>query len=99
MAVFALQPDVAEFLDVVMHDEDLDFRIVQVEVREGSPLVGQSVLRVRERTGALLLALRRGAGQPFEPHPAEDLAVPEGSVLIALGTQEELDALAALGSP
>ena len=100
MAVFALQPDVAEFLDVVMHDEDLDFRIEQVEVREGSPLVGQTVgdLRVRERTGALLLALRRGAGQPFEPHPEEDQVVPSGSVLIALGTQSELDALAELAN-
>jgi voltage-gated potassium channel len=100
MAVFALQPDVAEFLDVVMHDEDLDFRIVQVEVRDGSPLVGRTVgqLDIQERTGALLLALRRGAGQPFEPHPAEDLVVPAGTVLIALGTQAELDALAELGS-
>jgi voltage-gated potassium channel len=100
MAVFALQPDVAEFLDVVMHDEDLDFRIEQVEVREGSPLVGQTVgeLRIRERTGALLLALRRGAGQPFEPHPAEDQVVPASSVLIALGTQSELDALAELAN-
>ena len=100
MAVFALQPDVAEFLDVVMHDEDLDFRIEQVEVREGCPLVGQTVgeLRIRERTGALLLALRRGAGQPFEPHPAEDQVVPASSVLIALGTQSELDALAELAN-
>jgi voltage-gated potassium channel len=100
MAVFALQPDVAEFLDVVMHDEDLDFRIVQVHVGESSALVGQTVgeLRLRERTGALLLALRRGAGQPFEPHPAEDQVVPADSVLIALGTQTELDALAELGS-
>jgi voltage-gated potassium channel len=101
MAVFALQPDVAEFLDVVMHDEDLDFRIVQVQVEDGSPLVGQTVgeLRIRERTGALILAIRRGAGQPFEPHPAEDLVVPSGSVLIALGTQAELDAFAAIGTP
>ena len=100
MAVFALQPDVAEFLDVVMHDEDLDFRIQQVLVGEGSNLVGHPLgeLRVQERTGALLLAIRRGAGQPFEPHPPEDLVVPPGAVLIALGTPDELEEISRLGT-
>jgi voltage-gated potassium channel len=100
MAVFALQPDVAEFLDVVMHDEDLDFRIQQLRVGDSSSLVGRSLgeLAVEERTGALLLAIRRGSGQPFEPHPPADLVVPPGAVLIALGTQAELDELARLGS-
>jgi voltage-gated potassium channel len=100
MAVFALQPDVAEFLDVVMHDEDLDFRIQQVHVGSGSSLVGRSLgeLRIQERTGSLLLAIRRGAGQPFEPHPPADLVVPPDAVLIALGTQAELDDLSRLGN-
>jgi len=99
MAAFALQPDVAEFLDVVMHDEDLDFRIQEIHVHKGSSLDGQSVgeLALRERTGALLLAIRRGTGQRFEPNPPSDLVVPPGSVLIALGTQAELDELAGLG--
>ena len=99
MAVFALQPDVAEFLDVVMHDEDIDFRIQQVHVESGSSLEGRSVaeLALRERTGALLLAIRRSTGQQFEPNPPADLVVPSGAVLIALGTQAELDKVAQLG--
>ena len=101
MAVFALQPDVAEFLEVVMHDEDVDFRIEQVPVLPGSALAGRTVgeLGVRERTGALLLALRRAADQPLEPNPAPGTPVPPGAVLIALGTQTELDALVVLGRP
>ena len=101
MAVFALQPDVAEFLEVVMHDEDVDFRIEQVPVHPGSALAGRTVgeLGVRERTGALLLALRRAADQPLEPNPAPGTPVPPGAVLIALGTQRELDALVVLGRP
>jgi voltage-gated potassium channel len=101
MAVFALQPDVAEFLEVVMHDEDVDFRIEQVPVHPGSALAGRTVgeLGVRERTGALLLALRRAADQPLEPNPAPGTPVPPGAVLIALGTQSELDALVVLGRP
>lgn len=98
MAAFALQPEVAEFLDIVMHDEDLDFRIEEVHVATGSSLAGQPLggLALRERTGALLLAVRRGDGHPFEPHPADDLVLPGGSVLIALGRADELAQLAAL---
>lgn len=99
MAVFALQPEVADFLDVVMHDENLDFRIQEVHVDHGSSLEGRTVgaLDLRARTGTLLLAIRRGAGQQFEPSPPDELVVPAGSVLIALGTQAELDALTELG--
>lgn len=99
MAVFALEPEVAEFLDVVMHDEELDFRIQEVHVGPGSPADGQRIdeLDLRGRTGALLLAVRRAAGQQFEANPPDDLVVPAGAVLIALGTQAELDAATTLG--
>ena len=98
LAAFALQPDVAEFLDVVMHDENLDWRVQQVRVAPGSSLAGHPLgeLRLRERTGILLLAVRRTAGGLLEPNPPDDLVVPPEAVLIALGTQTELDDLAAL---
>lgn len=98
LAAFALQPDVAEFLDVVMHEETLDWRVQQVRVAAGSPLVGCRLgdLDLRERTGALLLAVRRSPEAAFEPNPPGDLVIPAGAVLIALGTQVEIDTLSAL---
>lgn len=98
LAAFALQPDVAEFLDVVMHDDNLDWRIQQVPIAPGSALAGQDVaaMRIGERTGALLLAVRRSPGEPLEPKPAADMVLPAGSVLIALGSPEELEALVTL---
>jgi hypothetical protein len=65
MAAFALQPHVSEFLDVVMHDETLEYRIEGVEVTTTSPLVGRSLAdaALREGTGALLLAIRSATGQ------------------------------------
>ena len=98
LAAFALQPDVAEFLDVVMHEENLDWRIQQVRVGARSELAGRRLgdLALRERTGALLLAVRRTRDADFEPNPLDDLVVPAGAVLIALGTQGELEALSAL---
>ena len=100
LAAFALQPDVAEFLDVVMHDATLDWRIQQVPIAAGSGLAGRRVgeMRIAERTGALLLAVRPTPDGALEPNPPDDLVAPPGAVLIALGIPQELDALAALGS-
>lgn len=98
LAVFALQPDVAEFFDVVLHDENVDWQVQQVRVGAGSEVAGRSLgeLRIRARTGALLLAVRRSDGDLLEPNPPDELVVPAGAVLIALGTPPELAALAAL---
>src|SRR6476619_7455275 len=43
MAAFALAPHVAEFLDVVMHDEALEFRMEQVEIAPESSFAGRSL--------------------------------------------------------
>ena len=47
MAAFVLQPHVAEFLDVVMHERTLELRLEEVGVSEGSPLAGTTIGRER----------------------------------------------------
>ena len=92
MAAFALQPHVSEFLDVVMHDETLDYRIEEIEVTTTSPLVGRSLAdaALREGTGALLLAIRSATGQ-FIANPTGDTRLDPHTILIALGTSTQLD--------
>jgi voltage-gated potassium channel len=99
MAAFVLQPHVAEFLDVVMHDGSLEFRLEELEVPEGSPLTGGSLRhsQIRDRTGALVLAVRDKDGT-FVTNPAPDTVLKPGQVLIAIGTSSELAALAALNA-
>ncbi len=99
MAALALQPHVADFLDVVMHDGSLEFRLGEVTVPEGSALAGSTIrdAAVRERTGALVLAVRDPAGAfSLNPGPEDRLEV--GQVLIVIGTRTQLDALTALMS-
>ena len=97
MAAFVLQPHVAEFLDVVMHERTLEFRLEEVQVPEGSPLAGSTIARERasRRTGALVLALRDPDGS-FRTNPRSDTRIEPGEVIIAIGTQAELDALVEL---
>jgi len=92
MAAFALQPHVSEFLDVVMHDETLDYRIEQVEITARSPLVGRSLAEaaLREATGALLLAIRSASGH-FIANPTADTRLDPQMILIALGTSTQLE--------
>ena len=94
IAAFVLQPHVTEFLDVVMHDRGIEFRLEEVTVPAGSSVVGQSLRQahLRDRTGALVLALRAPDGT-FTSNPAPDTALDAGQVLIAIGTPDELAAL------
>lgn len=97
MAAFVLRPHVAEFLDVVMHERNLEFRLEEVEVTAGSPLEGTTLRdsHIRDRTGALVLAIRDPAGT-FMTNPPPETRVEAGQVVIGIGTQDELDALLAL---
>jgi voltage-gated potassium channel len=94
MAAFVLRPHVAEFLDVVMRERNLEFRLEEVPVGVGSPITGRSLrdTRMREHTGALVLALRDEGGA-FHTNPPPETEIRSGQVIIAIGTQDELDAL------
>jgi len=99
MAAFALQPHVADFLDVVMHDDELDYRLEQIEIRADS-LQGPTLrdIALHERTGALLLALRTPDGR-FLANPDQATPIGPGSVLIALGTPAQLASVHKLARP
>jgi voltage-gated potassium channel len=94
MAAFVLRPHVAEFLDVVMHERTLEFRLEEVPITEGSSISGRSLREtdMRDKTGALVLALRDADGS-FHTNPNPDTELRAGQVIIAIGTQDELDAL------
>lgn len=100
LAAFALQPDVAEFLDVIVHDDELDFRIQQVVVGAGSPFVGCTLgqLDIPGRTGIQLLALRPAHHASFTFNPPGTAAVHSGCVLIAFGTVEGIEELERLAA-
>ena len=94
MAAFLVQPHVTEFLDVVMHDREIELRLEEIEVAPDSPLAGITIseAHVRDRTGALILAIREPGGD-FIMSPDARTQVRPGQVLIAIGTPAQLAAL------
>jgi voltage-gated potassium channel len=96
MAAMALQPNVAEFLDVVMRERGIEFRLEELAVGPGSELDGSSLreAHIRDRTGALVLALRHADGA-FTTNPSPELTMRAGDIVIAIGTQDQLGRLGA----
>lgn len=94
LAAFAQKPAVADFLDVIVHDGSLEYRLEEVRVPPGSPIEGTSLAdaHIRAETGALVLALREADGT-FRNNPAPDTPLAGGVTLIAIGTGEQLQAL------
>jgi voltage-gated potassium channel len=96
MASFIVRPHVAEYIDVVMHERSLEFRMQELLVTAGSPLAGRSLrsARLREQANVLVLALRQHDGT-FVSNPDPDLVLEPGHVLIAVGTGSDLEHVAA----
>ena len=91
MASFVVQPNVAEFVDVVMHERSMDFRMQEVEIPARSELVGLSLrdADLRRRAGVLVLALRLDEGA-FNTNPDPATIIQPHHVIIAVGTDEAL---------
>jgi voltage-gated potassium channel len=94
LAAFAQQPAVADFLDVVVHEGSIEYRLEELVIPERSPLGGTTLAdaHIRSSTGALVLALR-GADGEFSSNPSPDTPLEEGTTVIAIGTGPQLKAL------
>jgi voltage-gated potassium channel len=91
MASFVARPNVAEFVDVVMHERSMEFRMQEIEVTDDSPLAGVSLRQanLRQRAGVLVLALRQTDGT-FTTNPDPDMIIEPKQVIIAVGTDADL---------
>jgi voltage-gated potassium channel len=99
MASFVIHPHVVDFVDVVMHDGTLKFRLEELVVSAESTLAGGTLrsAHLRDRTGALVLAIRRPDGG-FVTNPSPEDTIEAGDVLISVGTAEQLATLVAFAT-
>ena len=97
IAAFAESPYVVDFLDVVMHEGQHEFRMADVEVSTGSALAGSTVADTRAKEGgaAVLLALRTDGR--FVTNPDPRTVIGPGDILIAVGTEVQIRDLRRLG--
>ena len=90
MAALVLEPDVVDFLGVMMHADQLSVRLAETPVTADGPFAGRALAacEISESTGATILAVRRAGS--FVTDPPDDFVLAADDVLIALGTREQL---------
>jgi voltage-gated potassium channel len=92
MALLALRPTVADFVDTVTFRRGRELQMENIIVPDNSPLVGQTVAATRQRSQANILAINRKTGKLLA-NPAGEEAIEPGDRLIIMGTAEQLTTL------
>jgi voltage-gated potassium channel len=100
MATLVLRPQVAAFLDVVSVTGGADLLYEEIIVTKASGKAGRTIreLRIRHKTGAVIVALRKQDGT-FDTTPDPDAVLDDGDVMIAAGSSDELRRLEELFAP
>jgi voltage-gated potassium channel len=92
MAGHALRPAVMDFLDVLVHSDDLEMWLEEVKIGSNSVLAGVPLgeAHLRDTVGITVLAVRRADGQMLV-NPPGDVVLCPGDTLIALGARSDLE--------
>jgi voltage-gated potassium channel len=95
LAALAKQPLVVDFLDVVTRGEKgIEFRLEEFSVPVDSNFAEHTIgeLKIGERTGAIVLAVRTTEGN-FDTTPSADDRLQAGDTLIVLGSRGQIERL------
>lgn len=95
MASLATQPNVADFVDVVVHDGTFEAKLREIRLPDGSDFVGQTIddLAIRQETGAVVLSVR-DRSEKFHTDDVTGRPFADGDVIVAIGSDAALDRLA-----
>jgi len=100
MAKLVLKPQVAAYLDVASTAGSTEMQFEEIVVTPGCLHANETIgeLRVRDLTGAMIIAVRKADGS-FDTTPSSSLPLEVGDIIIAVGTVSELLALEELFTP
>lgn len=90
-----VRPAAVTFLDMMLRDRERGLRVEEMTVPPGSRLIGKAVAQagVGEKTGALLLALRREGSSDYDFNPAPNVRIKKGDTLILMASPAMLQRL------
>ncbi len=93
LALTALKPTVTDFVEASLMGSSMELELAEVKVHPSSDLVGKTLAGagVRQRFGIIVVALKHGDKNIFNPGPNETIEA--GDVLVALGPINALDGI------
>jgi voltage-gated potassium channel len=94
MAALATQPVTSDFLDLVTHGGQVDYRLYEITVADRSGLAGKSLAEadIPGASGAMVLGIRK-ADRSFDLQPRSNSRLESGDVLVVIGTQQHFASL------
>ena len=90
----ASRPVTSDFLDMVTHGGELEYRLHEISIPGESALVGRTLAeaQIRSRSGALVLSIHRADGS-LDMQPRATSVMSAGDTLVVIGTQDQLEQL------
>lgn len=90
-----VRPQVVGFLDLMLRERDKVYRFEEVKVQEGSGLVGKAMhsCAVKEKTGALIVGIKRAATGEFDFNPGRESQILADDVLVCMGSPDMVQKL------
>jgi len=85
-----IRPMVVSFLDLMLRERERVLRFEEILVKTGSPLIGRNLRDVRlgERSGALLVALRSRGKDDYEFNPPAETEIQDHDLLIFIASPD-----------
>ena len=98
IAAAVVRPSITSFLDVITREGDVLLDLEEVVIDGRSKLSGLTLrdARIPERTGLIILALKKRGDESFRLNPRSHETLDDGDLIIVLGTGEQVDKLQAL---
>jgi len=95
MAQTILRPAVADFLDLTIHDKNIELNMEELQVKKVSKLNGVTLVDsgIRQKMNVIIVGIRKKDGEMMF-NPSFEACIEAGDTLIALGQSNELDRLA-----
>jgi len=80
-----------DFIEITTRRQSLELRMDELEICEGSPLVGKSLedSEIRQRYGLIIVAVKKDSGKMIF-NPVANYVIQKGDKLIALGEDENV---------
>jgi voltage-gated potassium channel len=87
-----IRPTVVQFLDLMLRDKEKNLRIEQVPISEGSEIIGKklSETQIRKTTDLLVIAAQNEHTGAYTYNPGPNFTVEKGTILIVLGSTDDV---------
>ena len=97
MAQTIIRPTVTDFLELAIHDKNMDLKMEELAVGENSKLKGLSLVDsgIRQEMDIIIVAIRKSNGE-MNFNPSSRTLIENGDTLIAMGRTVDLDRLSGI---